>query len=202
VDPDLETRPVTRPPVAPAGLVRPDDADASPARLSGAVARHHALVWRTLRRFGVAEADVDDAAQRVLLTFAERMAQVDTAKEAAFLVSVAVRVAANTRRKIGRTSELLVGDFDAVAADGVSPQTPETLLDQKQAREQLDGWLLTLPLEQRAVFVLFEIEGFALREIAEALSIPIGTATSRLRRARVRFEAWVSGYEHPCGDYP
>jgi RNA polymerase sigma-70 factor (ECF subfamily) len=42
------------------------------------------------------------------------------------------------------------------------------------------------------VFVLYELEGFTLPEIAEALATPLGTATSRLRRARDNFEAWVA----------
>jgi DNA-directed RNA polymerase specialized sigma24 family protein len=50
------------------------------------------------------------------------------------------------------------------------------------------------------VFVLYELEGFSLPQIADTLQIPLGTATSRLRRARAHFEAWVSLQGAAAGD--
>jgi RNA polymerase sigma-70 factor (ECF subfamily) len=38
--------------------------------------------------------------------------------------------------------------------------------------------------EQRTVLLLSVVEGFAMKEIAEMLSIPMGTAMSRMARAR------------------
>lgn len=52
--------------------------------------------------------------------------------------------------------------------------------------DSLERALAALPDEQRAVLVLREIDGLAYREIAEALSVPIGTVMSRLARARER----------------
>ena len=66
-------------------------------------------------------------------------------------------------------------------------EDPEQLLDQRRARQQLDSILADLPDALREPFVMFEIEGFGQREIAEALGIPAGTVASRLRRARVAF---------------
>jgi RNA polymerase sigma-70 factor (ECF subfamily) len=40
---------------------------------------------------------------------------------------------------------------------------------------------------RRGVFVMHDIEGVAVPEIAQALEIPIGTAHSRLRQARIEF---------------
>lgn len=77
--------------------------------------------------------------------------------------------------------------------------TPEQLLESKQRRAVLDAALEALPMDQRTVFVLFELEGFSLPEIAESLQIPLGTATSRLRRARHRFEAWVIARQQSGG---
>lgn len=46
-----------------------------------------------------------------------------------------------------------------------------------------------LPEEQRAVVMLVLVEGFAYREAADILDIPIGTVMSRLSRARQALEA-------------
>jgi RNA polymerase sigma-70 factor (ECF subfamily) len=76
---------------------------------------------------------------------------------------------------------------------------PERLLELKQRRQVLDMALDQLPHDQRVVFVLFELEGFSLPEVASSLGIPLGTATSRLRRGRQRFEAWVAERESSGG---
>jgi RNA polymerase sigma-70 factor, ECF subfamily len=171
---------------------------ASDERLSRAVERYFAVVWRSLRRFGVPESVADDAAQHVFLTFAARMGAVDVDSERPFLVSSAVRVAANVRRQLERTREVPLLDLEPELAVEASP---ERLLEEKRRRVVLDQALAALPFDQRTVFVLFELEGFTLPEIAESLHVPLGTATSRLRRARERFEAWVLSHDAK-GDDP
>lgn len=42
-----------------------------------------------------------------------------------------------------------------------------------------------LPEEQRAILLLFAVEGQSYKEIAEILDLPMGTVTSRLGRARL-----------------
>jgi len=44
--------------------------------------------------------------------------------------------------------------------------------------------LLALPLDQRTVLMLGVVEGFTCREMAEILSLPVGTVMSRISRAR------------------
>jgi RNA polymerase sigma-70 factor (ECF subfamily) len=161
----------------------------APHRVAAALARHFALVWRTLRRFGVPEADVDDNAQLAFLTLSSRLGDVAEGAERSFLLGTCLRLAANQRRKHARRPEDLEGDSDQRL--GELPN-PEEAMQSKERRELLDQGLELLPLEQRTVFVLYELEGFSLPEIAESLAIPLGTATSRLRRAREKFEAWAS----------
>ena len=153
-----------------------------------ALATNFALVWRSLRRFGVSEADLDDAAQHAFITLSARLAEVTPGAERSFLLGTCQRLAANRRRKLARSREVVDEELDRRAT---REPNPEQAMAEKQRRQKLDEGLAELPLDQRAVFVLFELEGFALREIAESLGIPLGTATSRLRRAREKFEAWA-----------
>lgn len=67
--------------------------------------------------------------------------------------------------------------------------SPEEQVEQRQARALLDAVLDRMPLELRTIFVLFELEELELRDIAEVEGIPVGTASSRLRRAREEFSA-------------
>jgi RNA polymerase sigma-70 factor (ECF subfamily) len=63
----------------------------------------------------------------------------------------------------------------------------EERIDQRRALDLLDRMLARLSLKLREPLILFEIEGYSQSEIAEALSLPLGTVASRLRRGREKF---------------
>ena len=64
--------------------------------------------------------------------------------------------------------------------------SPETIAEKKELREAVNRGLKNLPKEYRAVLVLREIEGLSYEEIADTLSIEVGTVKSRIFRARKR----------------
>jgi len=156
-------------------------------RLKAAISAHYELVWRVLRRLGVTEPSVEDAAQQVLIVFANRLEDIRIGAERAFMVATATRVAADFRKKRGRARESL--DPDALAAEPSSSPQADELLDRGRARRWLDIALNEMPDEQRAVFVLFELEDMTMATIAELLGLAPGTVASRLRRARATFES-------------
>jgi RNA polymerase sigma-70 factor (ECF subfamily) len=160
----------------------------SDERLRELIATNFRVVWRALRRFGVPATTLDDAAQQVFATLSARLADVEPGKERAFVLGIAFRVAANMRRAVARRPELALEDGEPLAHPDPNP---EELLELKRRRALLDQALDALSHDQRAVFVLFELEGCSMSEIADALSLPMGTVASRLRRGRDRFEAKV-----------
>jgi RNA polymerase sigma-70 factor, ECF subfamily len=162
---------------------------ASPERLAGLVREHYAFVWRLLRRLGIGEGDADDAAQRVFLVAAARLGAVARERERAFLYSVALNVGARARRSLGRRRE---EPFESAGEREAHELNGEQLLERRQARALLDQLLGEMPEDLRLVFVLFEIEELSTRQIAELCEIPVGTAASRLRRARADFEERVA----------
>jgi RNA polymerase sigma-70 factor, ECF subfamily len=148
------------------------------------VRTYFAFVWRTLRRFGVPEADAQDAAQRVFVVATERLERILPEKERAFLFGIAVRVADKVRRSHARKP--VVSESDPDREPSPWPSADE-LLDQRRARAALDAILDEMSDDLRAVFVLYEIEQMTVSDIAKLLKIPGGTAASRLRRAREFF---------------
>lgn len=69
----------------------------------------------------------------------------------------------------------------------VSPsttETPESLLLARSDQDAIQSALQQLPVAFREIILLCDVEEMTYREIAEALTIPIGTVMSRLARAR------------------
>ena len=48
-----------------------------------------------------------------------------------------------------------------------------------------------MEIERRAVFLMHEVDGFSIPEVAEVLAVPLNTAYSRLRLARDEFRERV-----------
>ncbi|HEY3493949.1 MAG TPA: sigma-70 family RNA polymerase sigma factor [Polyangiaceae bacterium] len=149
------------------------------ARVAGMVREHHAFVWRLLRRLGVPPSGTDDATQQVFLVAMRRVSQIALGSEKSFLFGVALRVASDERRSAKNRER------PGSIPDGVAPlPEPEEAADASRRREILQQTLLEMPLELRTVFVLFELEQMTKTEVAALLELPVGTAVSRLRRAR------------------
>jgi len=77
---------------------------------------------------------------------------------------------------------------------GTDDYHPETLYQQKEARETLWNALRDLPRQGRAAFVLRELEGLSYDEIAKALNIKRGTVSSRLFHARKKLRQGLKPY--------
>jgi RNA polymerase sigma-70 factor, ECF subfamily len=180
------TKPVDTPLSSPPDPPSPASPD---ARIERMVHLYFDVVWRSLRRLGVAEATLDDAAQQVFMVAARKLDTIDPAGEKPYLLGVAVRVASDARRTLSRRRE--VADDHAEARPDPAP-TAEELVDQKRARQLLDRVLAGMSMDLRAAFTMFEIEGMSVPEVAAALAIPLGTAASRLRRAREQFHEGVT----------
>ena len=172
-------------PAEPYGLVKAEAGD-DPISLRQLVGDHLDFIWRSLRRFGVAEADADDAAQQVFVIANKKLAQIVRGKERSFLIAIAMRVASHARRAHRRRG---VAEQELSVNPRASNPDPEELAQRIEARALLDRVLDEMPDDLRAVFVLFELEELSIDEIAALLHLPRGTASSRLRRAREVFRA-------------
>ena len=174
------------------------------ARLRSIRDQNFEFVWRSVRRLGVPEADADDAVQQVFIVASRRLAAIAEGSERAFLFGTALRVASHARRAAKRRGEVPLqedGSATAASAPGSSGEhassidfasSAEELIDQRRARAMLDDVLESLPMDMRAVFVLFELEEMTLAEIAALLDLPGGTVASRLRRGRELFQAEIT----------
>ncbi len=67
---------------------------------------------------------------------------------------------------------------------GVESETPETILMNRSNSQLVQTAIDDLPVYYREALLLCDVEEMSYQEIAETLSIPIGTVMSRLSRAR------------------
>ena len=72
--------------------------------------------------------------------------------------------------------------------------TPEQVLADAEAGQQMDMAIGALPRSMRAVFILRDIEGLSTDETAEALGLSSGAVKVRLHRARLALREHLSGY--------
>lgn len=105
-------------------------------------------------------------------------------KFSTWLWRIALNLCHNERRRRGVRGEQPLGDEadDGPLLRSYEPGPDEQLMEQEQAA-LVRAALQSLPATHRAVVVLREYEGLKLREIAEVLDIPEGTAKSRLADA-------------------
>ena len=159
---------------------------APPPDVSSVFNAHGQFVWLTLQRLGVRKADLDDMLQEVFVVVHRKIHTFDgQSKMTSWLFGICLRVASGYRRKAHIQREELEGELSELQHD---VESPEDLAERRAAQIVLNRILDGLSLEQRAVFVMFEIDGLACPEIAALLDVPVGTVYSRLHAARAEFK--------------
>lgn len=147
-------------------------------------------VWRLLRRLGVREAELEDAAQEVFLVVYRKLAEFDPRRPLKpWLAGISHRVAAQERRRARHRRETLEDPQSLLADRADHAPSPEAATALAQRRRRVQKALDTLDMKRRAVFVMHELAGLSCPDVAQALQVPLNTVYSRLRVARHRFRA-------------
>ncbi len=162
---------------------------------------HADFVWRTLQRFGVREADLDDALQDVFIVVHRRLPEFEgRSRLTTWLYAICQRVALERRRQTQARREDIAAEVPEVADPTAGAPDPERAAQQQEARRRLDAILDELDPERRAAFVMFELEGMSCEEIAEISGVPLGTVYSRLHHARKAFDRAVARWQARDGE--
>jgi RNA polymerase sigma-70 factor (ECF subfamily) len=80
-------------------------------------------------------------------------------------------------------------EFDLPAPE----DSPETLIQRHELAALLQRHISALPLEQRTVLVLSDVQGLSDKEIADIMRTNVGTVKSRLSRARAKMRRSLDG---------
>lgn len=150
---------------------------------------HFPFVWRSLRRLGVQEASLDDAAQEVFLVVHRRFAEFRPGSSPkAWLFAIAQRVASDQRRWLRRKGGLLpLHEELATRAPG-----PLEHAMQSQASDIVLDFLDALDADRRAAFILSELEQMTAPEVASSVNANLNTVYYRIASARKAFAAFAT----------
>ncbi len=90
----------------------------------------------------------------------------------------------SSRSTLDRRMTVEIDSEDDVPVLPATSATPESLLIERLHKNAVQNAIEQLPVIFREVILLCDVEDASYQEIAEILSIPIGTVMSRLARAR------------------
>jgi RNA polymerase sigma-70 factor (ECF subfamily) len=147
-------------------------------------------VLSTLRRFGVAPADLEDLAQDVFVVVWRRWGDYRSDRPLRpWLAGIAFRLA--TKYRARRRREVAGLELDVRDETPLPDERVATARTRDLARRAIDQ----LPDRHRAAIVLHELDGIPMRELAALWGVPLFTAYTRVRTARRVFERLVDALQ-------
>lgn len=163
-----------------------DDTPADAITFEALYQQEFDFVWNVVRRLGVPDRDLADAAHDVFVVVYRRLSSYDPSRPLRpWLFGIACRVVAG-RRRASRDGLRDALDPETVRSDLPGP---EDQLAQDQQRALVHALLDELSPERRAVLVAHELDELPMPALARELDVPVKTLYSRLRAAREDFVA-------------
>jgi RNA polymerase sigma factor (sigma-70 family) len=143
--------------------------------------------------------DAEDIVQESCVRALRGIAGYDGRNSRAWVLAIVRNTAFTWLAKHRSKALVMVGDLadidEAAQAGGpgnADPQpTPEAELIRRADASTVEAAIAALALPYREILVLRDINGLSYKEIAQLLSLPIGTVMSRLARARQQLTAGI-----------
>jgi RNA polymerase sigma-70 factor (ECF subfamily) len=160
-------------------------ADSDRAALQECIDRHGGLVWSLARRMSSDATDAEDAVQEIFVELwksADRFKE-PTASATTVVAMIARRRLIDRRRRRNRSSDQ-VGPISAASPRAAAADPDRTTISAEAARAA--AAMMQLPPEQQQVLSLSIHHDRTFEQIAEILSMPLGTVKTHARRGLIR----------------
>ncbi len=153
--------------------------------------RHAGRCYRLARHFGLSEEDAADAVQDAFFSAWRSLDRFDFSWQfSTWLTRILINRMSNLRRGLRRAARYFFRPQTEAQIAHVLRQhqadDPQQELETQETQQLVRKAIETLPAGQKTVLILFELEGYRIRDIAVMLDIPEGTVSSRLHKARLQ----------------
>jgi len=175
------------------------------------VERYQSKVYNlALRMTGNPEDALDMAQESFLRAFRSLKTFKGDSSFSTWLYRIANNIVLDELRKRRRRPLVVISTDAFVAGDegehplefsGPKSLQPEEQVVRAERRQEIEQALQAISPEHRHILLLRDVEGFSYEEIADMLSINVGTVKSRLNRARLSLRERLIYAEHSGGDY-
>jgi RNA polymerase sigma-70 factor (ECF subfamily) len=157
------------------------------------VGKYTPLVYRVAYRMLKDTAAAEDAAQEVFIAVHRSITQHDPTRPLGpWLARITYNECLKRLAKSKRIAEREMPEDAAASNHSDLGVSPEEMVGQRQVSETVAAALDRLSAQDRGMIVMRYREGFTDTEIAEAVSMPVGTVKTRLYRARVRLKRYLA----------
>lgn len=160
------------------------------------VARYAPQARRVARAILGNASDADDAAQDGFLAALKHLGRYDPARPFGPWL---MRIVANAARDRWRRRKVRAAEVISPSLPAGEPG-PDRTAERRLFDEALRAALARLPEQQRLAVVLFDVEGYSHREIAQILDLPEGTVRSHVFHARRALRKALEGWRESRED--
>jgi RNA polymerase sigma-70 factor (ECF subfamily) len=159
------------------------------------VQQHTRRVFAIAYRFSGRVDEAEDLTQEVFVKVYQSLARYEPSAGAftTWLATVARNHAIDHYRRRREERARVTGDEDALATMPDLGETQLHALEREERAQLVRRALRALPAPLREAVLLCDLQGMAYEEIAEALSLPLGTVKSRINRGRIELARRLLG---------
>lgn len=169
----------------------------TPEEFSELLRPHLQALYRLAYRFTGRQFDAEDLLQELLTRLysrSERLTKVDILRPwlARALYNLHVdQCRSRARSPFGHLQGSGNESEESIATQPHPGGSSESAAEASILGQHLAAAIAELPVEQQLIVILHDVEGYEIHEAAAILNAPVGTAKSRLHRARERLRGYL-----------
>ena len=155
------------------------------------VERHRVSVYYYAFSFLKNEMDAEDLSQEVWIKVWNNLDKFGWNKAKSWILKTTHNLAIDSLRKRKMNFNEITENEVELLSDESYESNPGRLAEVSSSIMNIEEAVSRLPERLRSVFILYEIEGFKYKEIAEILKIPVNSVKVYLMRARIKLQEMV-----------
>ena len=158
-------------------------------KLNAVLESNYANLYRIAYAWSQDESLAQDLVQDTMLKSLQKADQVESFENIdRWLCKIMHNLFYDNCRKSARWQQVNVDEYE----EQLRTESIETLYIQKQDVRNIHAAIGSLPIDQREVIVLVDLQGYSYQEVAEIAEVPVGTVMSRLSRGRAKLKKLIT----------